>query len=487
MKTESPQERARRRAEQARVRVRQLLWVFFWLLLLEGALRKWVVPRWSDPLLVVRDPVVVLIYFYAIRGRVFPRNGWVLALGVLGFLCLATTFLQLWQYVPPLKIALVAGFGFRADFFQLPLIFIMARVLTPADVKKFGWWTLVFVLPMTLLMVAQFQGSPEAFVNRTAGGGTEMMMSALGKVRTSGTFSFVIGVVAFYALATAYLIWAALRKGVYKLRLLIPAGVALVIGVSVSGSRSVVGACTLVVASLLVIIVLRPDMVNRFGQALIVALFFGLLVSQTPIFREGMHVLSTRFTEAADGMGQSIARGLIARPLDVFEEGFAVISRAPAFGYGLGVGTNAGAKFLIGRSAFLLTEGEWSRILLESGPILGLAFIAWRCALVARVGWLCLRSVRVGNLLPLLLFSAGFLPMLSGQLGQPTILGFAVFVMGLTLAARNEEAHVLKPAPALPPSRFAPAPQRIRRRSVFAERLHDTNARDGQPNGSADR
>jgi hypothetical protein len=314
-----------------------------------------------------------------------------------------------------------------------------------------------------------------------------MMMSALGKVRTSGTFSFVIGVVAFYALATAYLIWAALRKGVYKARLLIPAGVALVIGVSVSGSRSVVGACTLVVASLLVIIVLRPDMVNRFGQALIVALFFGLLVSQTPIFREGIHVLSTRFTEAADGMGQSIARGLIARPLDVFEEGFAVISRAPAVGYGLGVGTNAGAKFLIGRGAFLLTEGEWSRILLESGPILGLAFIAWRCVLVARVGWLCLLSVRVGNLLPLLLFSAGFLPMLSGQLGQPTILGFAVFVMGLTLAARNEEARVLKPAPALPPSRFAPAPQRIRRRSAFAERLHDTNARDGQPNGSADR
>lgn len=478
------------------MRVRQLLWVFFWLLLLEGALRKWVVPRWSDPLLVIRDPIVCLIYFYAIRGRVFARNGWVVVLAVIGFTSLAATFLQLWSYAPPLKVLLVAGFGFRSNFFQLPLIFIMGRVLQPADVKNFGRWTLVFLIPMTLLLVLQFQASPDAFVNRTPGGGTEMMMSALGKVRTSGTFSFVIGVVCFYALATAYLIWATLRKGVYSVRLLIAAGIALVIGVSVSGSRSVVGACTLVGASLLVIIVLRPDMVNRFGQALIVALILGVVISRTPIFREGMHVLSTRFSEAAEGMGQSIARGLIARPLDVFEE-FGVLSRAPKLGYGLGVGTNAGAKFLIGRGAFLLTEGEFSRILLESGPFLGLAYIAWRCALVAWLGWLCVKSVRVGNLLPLLLFSAGFLPMLMGQLGQPTILGFAVVVMGLALAARNEEAFVPKPGPKLSRARVSAEPHRIRGRSIYAERLHGSNSGDGHTpardfgatsqNGSADR
>ena len=487
MKIDSPEARARLREEKARTRARQLLWVFFWLLLLEGALRKWIVPRWSDPLLVIRDPVVILIYLYAIRGRVFPRNGWTLVLLVLGFISLATTFIQLWPYAPPAKVFLVGGFGFRSNFFQLPLIFIMASVLRPADVKKFGWWTLVLLLPMSLLMVAQFRAAPDAFVNRTAGGGSEIMMSALGKVRTSGTFTFVIGVVGYYALATAYLIWAALRRDIYQNRLLIAAGIALVMGTSVSGSRSVVAACSLVAASLLVVIVLRPDVVNRFGQALIVAVIVGFVISRTPIFREGVNVLSTRFTEAAEGMGQSIARGLITRPLGVFEEGFSVLNRAPLFGYGLGVGTNAGAKFLTGHSAFLLTEGEWSRILLESGPILGLAYLAWRCALVARVGWLSVKSVRVGNALPLLLFAAGFIPMLSGQFGQPTILGFAVFVMGLTLAARNEEASIPTPAPKLPASRPASAPPRIRGRSVYADRLHGPNVGDGQTNGSVDR
>lgn len=473
--------------QNAKRRVRQLIWVFFWLLLLEGTLRKWIIPQFSDPLLVVRDPVVFLIYYFAIRARVFPRNAWVIVLAAIGFLTLATTLIELWPYVAPATALLVTGFGFRCNFFQLPLIFIMARVLGPEDVKKFGWWTLVFLLPMTLLMIAQFSAPPDAFVNRTAGGGGEIMMSALGKVRTSGTFTFVIGVVAYYALAAAYLIWAALRRDVYNTRLLIAAGIALVIGISVSGSRSVVAACGLVVASLLVVLVLRPDRLNRFGQALVVALILGLIISRTPIFRQGVRVLSTRFSEVDESSNQSIARGLIQRPFAVFEEGYSVLNKAPFFGHGLGVGTNAGAKFLIGRSVFLLTEGEWSRILLESGPLLGIAYLAWRTALVGRIGWLTLKSLRRGNLLPLLLFSASFLPLLSGQLGQPTILGFAVFVTGLALAARNEEPSLATAAPTLSVPHAASAQQVVRRRSVYAERMHGPASRHTENNGSADR
>jgi hypothetical protein len=305
-------------------------------------------------------------------------------------------------------------------------------------------------------------------------------------VRTSGTFTFVIGVVAYYALATAFLIWAVLRRDVYRTGLLVAAGVALVIGISVSGSRSVVGACGLVIASLLVVLFLRPDRLNRFGQGLVVALILGLIISRTPIFREGINVLSTRFSEAA-GTEQSIARGLVMRPLAVFEEAFSVFDRAPFFGYGLGVGTNAGAKFLVGYSVFLLAEGEWSRIILESGPLLGIAYLAWRTALVGRIGWLTLKSLRRGNLLPLLLFSASFLPLLSGQLGQPTILGFAVFVTGLALAARNEEASLATAAPALSGPHAASGQRIVGRRSVYAERMQGSPNRHIENNGSADR
>ncbi|HET9419155.1 MAG TPA: hypothetical protein VFO30_07430 [Chthoniobacterales bacterium] len=474
------------RQEKAKHRVRQLLWLFFWLLLLEGVLRKWIVPQLSDPLLIVRDPIVLLIYYFAIRARIFPRNFWVFLLGVIAFFAVATSLIQLWPYLPPAKTLLVVGYGFRSNFFQLPLIWIIALVFGPEDVKKLGWWTLVFLLPLTMLMVAQFSAPPDAFVNRTAGGGSEIMMSALGKVRTSGTFTFVIGVVAYEAMAAAFLIWAALRRDVYKTRLLIVAGVALVVGVSVSGSRSVVGACALVIASLLVVLFMRADLLNRFGRALIVALILGVIISRTPLVREGMQVLSVRFSEVNEGE-QSIARSLLERPIAVFEEGFSVLSKAPLFGYGVGVGTNAGAKFLTGRSVFLLSEGEWSRILLESGPLLGIAYLAWRTALVGRIGWLTLKSVRRGNLLPLLLFSASFLPLVSGQLGQPTILGFAVFVSGLTLAARNTETESAVSVQPQPPARAASAQRVVRGRSVYAERMHAQANRQIEKNGSADR
>src|SRR2546428_643915 len=111
------------------------------------------------------------------------------------------------------KIAAVTAYGIHADFFHLPLIFVMARVLHFEDVKKIGWWTLALLVPMTLLMIAQFRAAPDAFFNRTAGGEGEMMMSAMGKVRTAGPFSFLPRDVHYFALGASYCDLGALNQG----------------------------------------------------------------------------------------------------------------------------------------------------------------------------------------------------------------------------------------------------------------------------------
>ena len=466
--------------------IRRLIWLYFWLLLIEGALRKWVLPQLSNPLLIVRDPVVLLAYLLAIKAGVFPRNRWVIALGALGFLSFAVSFIPLWPYLAPTRILLVSGYGFRSNFFHLPLIFLMARVLRPEDVKRIGWWTLALVVPMAALMVAQFHAAPDAFLNRTAGGEGEMMLAALGKVRTAATFSFVVGVVAYFALASAFLIWAALRRDVYKSWLLIAAGAALVIGTAVSGSRSAVASCAVVASSLVIILFLRPGAVNRFGQTLIFTLILGLIVTQTPIFKEGLNVLSTRFNEVVEATDKSVGAGAFERVAGDFSESFYVLTKAPFLGYGLGIGTNAGAKFLTGRSMFLLSEGEWSRIFLESGPVLGLAYVLWRCGLVVWIGLLCLRSVKCGNVLPLLLFSSGFILLINGQFGQPTILGFAVFATGLALAARKADDESEIP-PAAPVRSAGTSERVVGRRSAYADRLHGPATPRDHSNGSVDR
>lgn len=465
--------------------IRRLIWLYFWLLLIEGALRRWVLPQLSAPLLIVRDPVLLLTYVLAWRARVFPSNRWVLALAIIGFLSLAVSVIPLWVYSLP-RILLISGFGFRANFLHLPLIFLMPAVFTHKDVKKFGWWTLLLIVPMTLLMVAQFQGGPDSILNRTASGEGEMITAGSGKVRTSGTFSFIIGVVSYYALATAFLLWAALKRGIYRYWLTIVAASALVIGIVVSGSRSVVAACALVIASLSVVLILRPRAVTRLGQALVMAVVLGWILTKTPVFKEGFEVLTTRFYDVAEATDQSITAGMVSRIVEGFTKGIFIIGQAPFFGYGLGIGTNAVAKILTGETAFLLAEEEWSRIFLESGPLLGIAFVLWRCGIALEIGFLCLKSVRRGNILPLLLFSSSFFQLVIGQFGQPTVLGFTVFVTGLALSARNDAEE--ETPPASPSRRHEPATKRVvRRRSTYADHLHGSVAPRDQDNGSIDR
>jgi hypothetical protein len=147
----------------------------------------------------------------------------------------------------------------------------------------------------------------------------------------------------------------------------------------------------------------------------------------------------------------------------------------------LGIGTNGGAKFLTGRAIFLLTEGEWGRVVLESGPIFGVAYLAWRTALTFSLGLFSFRKLRRGLILPIMLYGAGFLALLNGQFGQPTNLGFAVIICGLCLAAGNAPAST--GSQELPP----PARARIARRSRYAERLHAATAAQTHPDDFADR
>lgn len=455
--------------EKAITWIKRLIWLYFFLLIFEGTLRKWVLPQYSDVLLVVRDPVVLAIYFMALRARVFPRNNYVLALGIIAILSWLVSVVVLEPYLSLKPLILVTGFGFRSNFLHLPLIFVIGKVLDRDDVLKLGKWVLIGLMPMALLLAVQFNAEPDSFINRTAGIGENQQITAGGgKIRPPGTFSFVSGVIFYAALSAAYLLYGSLTRGLYRNWLLYGGGFALVVTIGVSGSRSVLLAVLVVLSSLLAIIVFRPSAVNQFGRNLLIVVVVLLLAARLPVFKEGVQVLSDRFTSVAESEEKSIAGGLLSRTFFGFTEGFLLIGRAPLGGYGLGIGTNGGAKFLTGRAVFLLTEGEWARVILESGPILGLAYLAWRTMLTLKLGLVSIRRLKEGNILPIMLYCAGFLSLLNGQFGQPTNLGFAVFVCGLCLAAANPGI----PAESEPSGPHIPALRPVARRSRYAEGLH---------------
>ncbi|HEY1770331.1 MAG TPA: hypothetical protein VGG02_08755 [Chthoniobacterales bacterium] len=455
--------------------IRRLIWLYLWLLIFEGALRKWIVPQLSAPLLIVRDPVAIAIYVLAIRARVFPFNTYVVTAIVLAITSWAAGIIALSPYVAIKTVMLITAFGVRSDYLHLPLIFIIPAVMNIEDVKRIGWWTIVGMIPMGILMAMQFQASPESFINRAAGVGEGMQLGAGGgKIRPPGVFSFITGAVYYLSTVAAFLLHAVMSKLPYKTWLLAASGAALIIGMGVSGSRSAVLAVGVVVASLGLILLVKPTLINKFGRYILVGALVCWLVSYLPIFRQGIGILSDRFTE--DTEDSTIVNGLVDRTVSGFTEGISAIANVPLGGFGLGVGTNAGADFLVGHAEFLLAENEWSRILLESGPILGLGFLLWRCAITFHVGRSAIRQLTVDNTLPLLLFSAVFFVLLEGPFGQPTSLGFAVVLSGLALAAGKELPNDPEPPDE---SETAEPPRRVGRRSVYAERLHENHFSHG--------
>src|SRR5204863_718243 len=202
--------------QRVRTRLKWAIWFYFFLLIFEGVFRKWILPQFSDVLLVVRDPVALVIYMLAIKARLFPRNLWILSLAIIGALSWLVSLVVLEPYLPLKPLFLVTSFGFRCNFLHLPLVFVIGRALDAQDVKKLGWWILIGLLPMAVLLALQFNSSPDAWINRTAGlGETQQITTAGGKIRPPGTSSFVSGVIFYAAMCAAYLLYGALTRGAY--------------------------------------------------------------------------------------------------------------------------------------------------------------------------------------------------------------------------------------------------------------------------------
>ena len=147
----------------------------------------------------------------------------------------------------------------------------------------------------------------------------------------------------------------------------------------------------------------------------------------------GVQVFAQRISNASGVEGG--AAGVLERVAGGYVSFYPTLFNAPLLGHGLGVGTNVGAVLMSGKAQFLLAEDEWSRVVLELGPILGLLFVLYRIAIVVWIGRVAWRTAARRNPLSLLLFGCFFNSMLIGNLGQPTILGFTILTAGLCLAA----------------------------------------------------
>lgn len=410
------------------------VWIYFFLLIFEGALRKWVLPGLANPLLLIRDPLAIWLIFKAYQQGVWKPNVYVLiawAVSILAFslaLVLGHGNLQ------------VAIFGIRITLIQFPLIFVIGSVFNKNDVLFLGKIVLWLTIAMTLLVALQFFSPQSAFVNRGIGGDLEGsgFGGAAGFFRVPGTFSFTNGLAFFYGLAAAFIFYFWIVKTPNKSFriLLILSTIALIAAIPLSVSRTVLFQ---ILMTFIFMLIISGNNIKVLRKIAIVILAIGVMfaiMKDISFFKTASGAFTERFTsanKAEGGMeGVVVDRFLGGMYGAITEESF------PFWGMGLGMGTNVGAKILTGKrgdGVFLISEGEWGRVIGEMGVILGFTLISIRLSLIIlflKKSW---KELHTGNTLPWMLSSFGILTILQGQWAQPTTLGFSVLIGGLIIAS----------------------------------------------------
>jgi hypothetical protein len=448
--------------------IKRLIWLYFWLLLVEGALRRWVLPGLAGPLLLIREPVAMAILLIASTTGWLRISGALLAGLACGLLSLLLTFAFGHRNVS------VAAFGLRIFVLHFPLLFVLRDVFDLRDVNKMTRAVCWVGLPMTALIAAQFFLPQTHWVNLGVGGeGTAGFSGSGERFRPPGTFSFTSGLTQFYSLYAAVIAVLAFHSQWSKSWWWRAGVICLVFSIPLTISRSVL--FSVIITGLIFVIsgVSNSKLAGRFAGAAVALLVLGIAASFIPAFEQAMEAFSARWESANEAEGGVVEGVFIDRFLGGAWTSLTGANQVPLAGMGLGMGTNAGAALLTGEKVFLISEGEWGRVIGEMGPILGIFFIGVRVILAGAMISGGIRRWRSGDPTALLLSSVTALWVAQGSWGQPTALGFAVIGGGLCLAAAREQSRMNPDVHHESEQLIAAAPV-IRGRSAYAERLHRT-------------
>ncbi|MEO6520471.1 MAG: hypothetical protein ABIN91_02265 [Mucilaginibacter sp.] len=408
------------------------IWLYFFLLIFEGALRKWFLPGLATPLLIVRDPIALYIIIAAWQRKIIPSDPGLIWMTIIGFFSILTALCFGHGSL------LVAAYGARILLLHFPLIFIIGSVFQRDDVVKIGIVILIIAIPMTFLIAAQFYSPQSAWVNRGLGGDMKGagFSGALGYMRPPGTFSFTTGNSQFYSLVTCFVFYFLLNSKEINRILLIASAFCLLAAIPLTISRSVF--FQVIVTSLFVVIASI-----RNSKYIMKVIFGGLLLfaalavlSQYSFFQTATEAFTARFTNASaseGGVEGTFLDRYLGGMLTAIGNGFS--GKLPFLGYGIGMGTNVASMFLQGRRGFFVSEEEWGRIIAELGPIMGLGVIAIRVSLTFKIIRAGYKRLNQGDSLTWLLLSVGAIALAQGGWAQPTSLGFSIIISGLMLAS----------------------------------------------------
>jgi hypothetical protein len=400
-------------------RWRQAVKLTMVLLILEGALRKWVVPGSQDLVYFAKDVFLLGAYLGFLQRRSVhryrPPHNPVLYIA----LSLAALVGVVQILNPSLPNILVGVFGFKAYFFYVPLLFVVpAAFNSDAELFQAMRRYVLVAIPVCLLAVAQFFSPATSMINSYAwggGGGDVNYVATFGSstyVRVTGTFSFITGFTS-YLLANAILLLTLLGQARWRMRgnLLLYASLGLtLLGMLMTGSRGPVYAMAILFPFYWWLGVAREgDSGATFGRLVLgiglLALFLGIAGEQA----------FSAFYGRAIGSSSDVG-SRITYPLTV---PFEILPIVGFLGYGIGATHQTAAALTVGIPPYswlhgLLVEPETGRIMVEMG---GVGFLLIYLIRIFMPFWALLQIHRLRSRFHRSVATASFLYFLSQVLG----------------------------------------------------------------------
>lgn len=356
--------------------------VVFVLVLIEGALRKWILPGAADLVYFIKDVLLVGVYlgfwFYGpgSRRRSMPPE-W---LPLTGFrfalipICILT-------FNPNIGSVAATVLGVRGYLFYLPIILIMPYAFDDKKtmIRQVSMYAML-TIPICLLGVVQFRSDSFSVLNTYASGTTQWGASTFGGgadalVRVTGTFSYLSGHVVFVCVFSALAVALVANPRTPYRRILAFVAIPLLAGnVFMSGSRAAFMAATLTILGLLL---------NRMGARTaagrsrayksIAVLCIGVAVIGLTLFRDAADALKGR----SDRVNDSVLIRMIDSPIYHLVLGW---ESGGVFGCGVGT-TNPAVRVLRSRLGVPPLKYHPGYYDLEIGQVfaeVGLTgFVAW--------------------------------------------------------------------------------------------------------------
>jgi hypothetical protein len=347
----------------------------FFILVIEGALRKWIFPQASEMIYFLKDLVLFGVYinYYGFLPAQKKVNF------KLDFIKIAIALASIWCIFqglnPSLGSPLVGVFGIKAYIFYIPLIGVLPSLFfSVEDLKNFLQLHLLLVIPVCTIGIVQFFSPSSSFINAYAPGQVQDVATfgVSSFVRITGTFSYLSGYAVYLVVCFGLLVPLVFSQQSKKWQTINLLELSLVaVNSFMTGSRGVIFAAGLyLILYILVKGVTRPGSLLRLLQriSLIVTI---VAIAASIWFRPAVESFLLRTTTNKDVSGR--VTGSFTEPLDF-------VQYKGLDGYGTGA-THPGAIALRrllnlppGETIPVYYESEMGRVLLELGPI---GFILW--------------------------------------------------------------------------------------------------------------